>query len=185
MPLIDNYLLDNYAINGPQQGIVYSTTKPSIASGNVGANANQTGWLYGYASIEGNVKIVSLSPTTTASYWGVRSNLGSVAFGLKDSNGLIWQMTPPNTGSNSTLYTLNLYNLQIDLIAGDVIYTIGTTNSFNAMNNTTAMAGQILSAKPSGFDMSNQMILGAYITSPYTAGWVVNVYGAGMKLLTA
>lgn len=188
MPLIDNYLLDSYLIDGlPSPNFLTST--PSVANTSVALTANQTGWLQTFSEIPPNSRFVSLAPASSGANWFIRAAVGAssgaLAFGLMDANGIIWKVTVNTIPDNSNRFTFNMYSLQIDLVTGTSYYQGYYSNTQVYPSNTLSgplQSGMGPVAMPTNFDMTRKMSLGVYISSTYTAGnWGAYFEAAGMR----
>ncbi|MBY0117841.1 pyocin knob domain-containing protein [Paenibacillus xylanexedens] len=165
-------------VNAIQQG-AYSVVVPNLNTGAVNLSPNQTGWLYNFASVPANVKTISLMPTNSnAAYWSVRIT-GSpmmLAFALKDANGLVWQMSPNAYGGNPSSYTINMYSLQVDTVAGiaSCLYmesgSMWTLGDISPSSNVGSIRLNMSGAKPAAFDSTRPMTLGILITSTSSNG---------------
>ncbi|WP_337033697.1 hypothetical protein [Paenibacillus illinoisensis] len=195
MPIIDNYSLDNYRLDGPDQQGVYTSFVPSAPTTQPTIAANQSGWLRDFATVPANAKSISLQPISSSNgHWYIRNfntSSGQLAFGLKDAAGRIWQLTSPNYTTPSSRWTQNLYSLQMDLVAGTVGVTTYWTQYGTAMEDIPNLgsSGQLVVgansyAKPAGFDTTREMTLGVFIVYSYAStGWAPVMYGNNLKLL--
>jgi hypothetical protein len=178
-------------INAIQQG-AYSVLTPALNTGNLNLSSNQTGWLYDFASIPANVKTISLIPTSSNAYWSVRisGNLMMLSFGLKDANGLVWRVSPAAYGGAQTEYTVNMYSLQVDTVAGSAlsmclvasqIWTLGDVTPGANIGSVRAYGA---AAKPQGFDTTRPMTLGIYISATAPNNTTCAAIAANMRLQT-
>jgi hypothetical protein len=174
-----------------QQGN-YTSIVPAVASATSNLVSNQVGWVRDIAGVSANAKVISLaSMTSSPGYWFIRAAIGStsgtLAFGLKDANGLIWHLSASTVPDNANAYTFNLYGLQVDLVAGTAWY-MGhySNNQVQPINAGSLVVGANPVSKPAGFDTTRSMTLGVFIASTYTGGanWSVSSYAGSMRLIT-
>lgn len=174
-----------------QQG-AYSSLVPSVSSGSTYLAAGQTGWVRDFAGVPANAKTISLLSTTGPSAWGIRTSgtMFSLAFGLKDANGLIWRLSQSVYGAVTNSNALSMYALQADLSAGvaSSLHLLSASNwalyEVTPQNNVGSVTHYGAPAKPAGFDSTRDMVLGVYITGTTGSNSTFNSYASNLRLQT-
>jgi len=178
-------------INAIQQG-AYSASEPVISYVSTNISAGQLGWVRDFAVVPANAKTISISNYSTGfSLWGIRiaSSTTSLAFGLRDANGLIWRLSEQAYGNNPAVYALSLYTLQADLNAGVAasLYLLSGSNyglhDVTPQSNVGSVRLYASPPKPAGFDSTRDMTIGVYIngSGSFATSFTSSAYGLRLQ----
>ncbi|PAD29794.1 hypothetical protein [Paenibacillus sp. 7523-1] len=124
MPLIDNYLLDNYRLEGPIQtelGVINLNTPTADGSNYVTVSAGQTPVIATYANFPAGTKSISIVPYANGQIPMVGTGNSTLdiqmIFALRDRSGRLWRIGEVANGMNSSSRYMHLLTAQIDLVS--------------------------------------------------------------------
>lgn len=149
MPLIDNYLLDNYAIDGPS---ISTDVKSKVFADISGAytipalNTNLTLW--SGADFEAGTKLITIHPYGTSSGTQMSAyslNTTVCFFALIDSAGTPWYLMSGNNGA-----TYSICSISIDLVQGKC-YSMQTSGNFAVDGGAATSWYSKITPKPAAF----------------------------------
>lgn len=161
MPLIDNYLLDNYAIDGPS-GDKYQSIIPLTANESISIPAGQTNVVRTIAEFPIGTKSISLAMrNSTAAYINCTSPSMGYALGLTDGTNfwnLMFDASGVSDSGGSTMAYINFTSIQIDLVSGDS-KVLGRAASSNVQPSTATGWQQLNYGMPTGFNLNAKLSL--------------------------
>ncbi|WP_405131167.1 hypothetical protein MHB43_01275 [Paenibacillus sp. FSL H8-0317] len=149
MPLIDNYLLDNYELGGFKSVEPFESTPSLTPAGSSWSSGSNTAGIV-IATIPAGTRVLNISPTLLSARLSVNLSVGATGvqqfIGLVDAKGVMWDLC----GVSATPSQANISFMQISVHLATSSFCWWTLGNYNA---GSSRAWEVASfSKPASFD---------------------------------